>query len=225
MLKVNNYQPGAELYEKENLKILKLLPENLPVFKDVDVNFTAKMTPGFIYDFLLTSDPLPLKLFGGWAYAVQEMRLLILGNIMKETGEVVYRFEYSIEYIGGGGTTTHIAALGTTNFSIKYNQQDGKVLIDSSNQRLSNAIRTFDIFLSSEDIISDVIGQIKDYLRKDELSKDTMQMLLFPLNLLSLMTNEFLNRETIERSDYTDLDEALSEIDAVIKEFKDIVAN
>jgi len=192
MLKITNFKNGAKQYEEMTQKVLELAQQKLYFFGEEDIKFVSEIVEGYTYDIKLTSEPLPVNLLGVWAYAVQEIRLVVEGSISKDKKETYFGFGFRYVHRGGGSNGAGISNLGESSFGINYNMKTGTAQVISRNNLVSDSIRTLEIYLHEHTEIINLVGTIREYLLKDELSNDEIKKLLINLKHLKSEVSELL---------------------------------
>ncbi len=221
MLKITNFKNDAKQYEEMTQKVLELAQQKLNFFGDEDIKFVSEIVEGYTYDIKLTSEPLPVNLLGVWAYAVQEMRLVVEGSISKDKKETYFGFGFRYVHRGGGSNGAGISNLGESSFGINYNMKTGTAQVISRNNLVSDSIRTLEIYLHEHTEIINLVGTIREYLLKDELSNDDIKKLLIHLKHLKSEVSELLiDHEDLRKRTFDEVVKALAPLKKVIKEYE-----
>jgi len=221
MLKITNFKNGAKQYEEMTQKVLELAQQKLYFFGEEDIKFVSEIVEGYTYDIKLTSEPLPVNLLGVWAYAVQEIRLVVEGSISKDKKETYFGFGFRYVHRGGGSNGAGISNLGESSFGINYNMKTGTAQVISRNNLVSDSIRTLEIYLHEHTEIINLVGTIREYLLKDELSNDEIKKLLINLKHLKSEVSELLiDHEDLRKRTFDEVVKALTPLKKVIKEYE-----
>ena len=221
MLKITNFKNGAKQYEEMTQKVLKLAQQKLIFFGNEEIKFVSEIMEGYTYDIKLTSEPLPVNLLGVWAYAVQEMRLVVEGSFLNNKEEAYFGFGFRYIHRDGGGNGAGISNLGETSFGINYNMKNGTAQVVTQNNLVSNSIRTLEIYLKEYTTVIDLVGTIRKYLLKDELSKEEIKKFLTHLKHLKSNVSELLvDHEDLRNRTFDDIVEALVPLKKVIEEYE-----
>lgn len=226
MLKITNFKNGAKQYEEMTQKVLELAQQKLNFFGNEEIKFVSEIMEGYTYDIKLTSEPLPVNLLGVWAYAVQEMRLVVQGSISKDKKETYFGFGFRYVHREGGGNGAGISNLGESSFGINYNMKTGTAQVITRNNLVSNSIRTLEIYLHEHTKIIELVGTVREYLLKDELSDDEIKEFLVYLQQLKGNASELLiDEEDLSKRTYDEIVKALAPLKKVIEEYEHRLKN
>jgi len=221
MLKVTKFKDDAKQYEEMTQKVLELAQQKLNFFGDEEIKFVCEIMKGYTYDIKLTSEPLPVNLLGVWAYAVQEIRLVVEGSISKDKKETYFGFGFRYVHRGGGSNGAGISNLGESSFGINYDMKTGTAQVISRNNLVSDSIRTLEIYLHEHTKIINLVGTIREYLLKHELSDDEIKKFLTHLKHLKSEVSELLiDHEDLRKRTFDEVVKALAPLKKVIEEYE-----
>lgn len=225
-MKITNFKNGAEKYEEMTQAVLELAQQRLNLFGNEDIKFSSEIMEGRTYNIRLTSEPLPVNLLGVWAYAVQEIRLVVEGSISEEKEETYFGFNFSYVHRDLGSNRTGISNLGESVFAIKYNMKTETAHVVTRNNLVSSSIHTLEIYLKQYKVVIDLVTTIREYLMKDELLTNEIKAFLVHLkNLKSEVSQLLVDNEDLRKRTFDDIVEAVAPLKKVIEEYEYLLEN
>ncbi|MFP3725827.1 hypothetical protein U8V72_11555 [Priestia filamentosa] len=197
MLKLKKFTNGAEEFSEIGQRVLNLISEELFLFKDVELNFTATLKERYSYDLEMSSEAVPSNLLGIWAYAVKALHLEVYGySLKKDTDTAFFSVQFRYSHRDGGRNGTSIANFGDSQLNIEYNKKTDELTIINRRDSLQNALRTFLIYFSSFEEINKLISEVRVYVRKENSTTTELKELTALLQNLLQEVNKHTSEET-----------------------------
>lgn len=130
-----NYKEFWETILRETEKKLNLFQTH------ENILFEVSKTPGYTYQYRLTSGSLPVSLLGVWAYSVVDMRLNIHVYYNEETQTLTASPNFSYAHRGGGTNGCGLSDMAETSFKVICSLTDKTSEIQISNYDLFRLVQ------------------------------------------------------------------------------------
>ncbi|PGK52296.1 hypothetical protein CN918_31385 [Priestia megaterium] len=229
MPKISTYKEKAADYKEMFEKVLPAFERELEVFQGLDTTFTASVeTLGRDkIKLVLTSQPLPLNLFGLSEYNLCSAVILISGALKSYEDIIEFNSHFNYSYRNGDSRTIVIANKANTHSEIEFNTKTQEINLVSRNTFLENALRNFEIFTKSAENSEECITLYKKVvsyiLDKPNPTKNDMKELLPTLYQMDKEFTRYLSSESLAKPFIRGAQQEQGNLRFVIKEYEEVV--
>lgn len=128
------------------------------------ISMNVKETPRFVHQFQMRSESLPLSMLGVWAYAVEDMQLILNIYFDKEKQTLTAGPSFEYNHTGGGSNGHGISNFGESHTRFVYSLEKKTLEIEPSN---------YDLHQLVEDLHR-MASQFKETMNEEEQSEHEM---------------------------------------------------
>ena len=138
---IKNIDTDSKAYKEAWETILKEMENKFNLFQTYEnISFDVVKTPGYTYQYRMTSENLPIKQLGIGVYFIMDMRLVIhvYYNDINDTFTATANYSYAHR---GGGTNGHsLSDIAESSFKVIYSLKDKTVELEISNYELCKLV-------------------------------------------------------------------------------------